>query len=710
MIKVFFMYTFSAALSIAILIFLMQLWKANLSVPLDYNADGLFSTIMVKGLIENGWYFNNKYLGAPFGLEMYDFPMADNFHFFIMKLISLFIPDYASVLNLYFLLTFPLTTVISLFVMRKLNFSNTVSLIGSLLYSFMPYHFLRGEAHLFLSAYYLIPLMILLIVNIMSNDRDNYGAKKKLYSLFICLLLSSSGVYYAFFICFLFIIGGLVSSLKFRALYHIKISLILVACIGFGVLINISPSLYNNYATGKNTEVAIRDTSHTEILGLKISQLVLPIDNHRINLLERLKKKYTSTAPLVNENSFASLGLISSIGFLILIITSLRQWKIKEKSELLINLSNLNLSLVLLCTVGGFGTLFALIVSPSIRGLNRVSIIIAFLSILAICIIIDYTRKYLHKSVFNVLLIVLLLIALFDQTSKNYIPNYQALENSFSTDKDFVGKIESAISAETPAKVFQLPYIFFPEASPLNKMGGYDHFRMYLHSNKISWSFGAMQGRFSDVWQKEAVQKPVKDFLEQLSLADFQGIYLDRNGYADNGKQMEEDLHSYLGAPSVISSDNREVYFDLSNFTQSYKNSMSNTEFIKKKEIIKSPTLIKWNGCYGVETQGERKWNWCSNKVELELNNLSLHNKELTLKMTVLSGFDVPSQLKITSTDGSEKLIFNAQGSDYSKKIIVPAGQRYVINISSDSKKIDANGDPRNASGMYFRLENVSIE
>lgn len=119
-----------------------------------------------------------------------------------MKLISLFIPDYASVLNLYFLLTFPLTTVISLFVMRKLNFSNTVSLIGSLLYSFMPYHFLRGEAHLFLSAYYLIPLMILLIVNIMSNDRDNYGAKKKLYSLFICLLLSSSGVYYAFLYVF----------------------------------------------------------------------------------------------------------------------------------------------------------------------------------------------------------------------------------------------------------------------------------------------------------------------------------------------------------------------------------------------------------------------------------------------------------------------------------------------------------------------------
>lgn len=77
------MYTFSAALSIAILIFLMQLWKANLSVPLDYNADGLFSTIMVKGLIENGWYFNNKYLGAPFGLEMYDFPMADNFHFLL---------------------------------------------------------------------------------------------------------------------------------------------------------------------------------------------------------------------------------------------------------------------------------------------------------------------------------------------------------------------------------------------------------------------------------------------------------------------------------------------------------------------------------------------------------------------------------------------------------------------------------------------------
>lgn len=52
-------------------------------------------------------------------------------------------------------------------------------------------------------------------------------------------------------------------------------------------------------------------------------------------------------------------------------------------------LSELNISMVLLGTIGGLGSMFAFFVSPMLRAYNRISIFIEYVSILAVALLVN---------------------------------------------------------------------------------------------------------------------------------------------------------------------------------------------------------------------------------------------------------------------------------------------------------------------------------
>ena len=52
---------------------------------------------------------------APFGLDLHDFPLVDSLHFLMIKVLALKGHNSAVSYNLYFLLTFPLTTLTSIY-------------------------------------------------------------------------------------------------------------------------------------------------------------------------------------------------------------------------------------------------------------------------------------------------------------------------------------------------------------------------------------------------------------------------------------------------------------------------------------------------------------------------------------------------------------------------------------------------------------------
>ncbi|MDQ1444664.1 MAG: hypothetical protein QOI20_1128, partial [Acidimicrobiaceae bacterium] len=141
----------------------LRLWRANLRVPFIYGGDANSHAMLFKAVMEHGWYEANPNLGAPYGQHFHDFPMADNLHLVVGKVLGLFTHSYALVVNVYFLATFGLAALTALWVLRWLGMSRPVSLVMSVLFAILPYHFMRGETHLFLAAYYGVPLATYLL-------------------------------------------------------------------------------------------------------------------------------------------------------------------------------------------------------------------------------------------------------------------------------------------------------------------------------------------------------------------------------------------------------------------------------------------------------------------------------------------------------------------------------------------------------------------
>jgi phosphoglycerol transferase len=104
-------YITALCLCMVTLAWVMKLWDADLDIPFSYDGDGLFTSMVVKGLIDNGWVQHNNFVGFPGGQVLYDFPINNYIDIIILKLLTFIMSNYAATMNTYYPLTFPLTTV-----------------------------------------------------------------------------------------------------------------------------------------------------------------------------------------------------------------------------------------------------------------------------------------------------------------------------------------------------------------------------------------------------------------------------------------------------------------------------------------------------------------------------------------------------------------------------------------------------------------------
>ena len=295
--------------------FTMKIWEGNLKIPFSYEGDTLYYSALIKTYIDNGSFFDNKFLGAPGTLNWRDYPETlDNLNMLLIRVISLFSKQWPVVLNLFYILTYPLVGISALYTLRQMKLRTPIAFVGSLLFTFLPYHFARGESHLFLSAYYAVPLAILLCYRI--HKGENW---RKWSSFVSCLIIGSTGPYYAFFGGFFVFITSIYTSLEKRRWRDSLIACLFTLSVLAVAVIHLTPNIVYSNENGWNNFFIKRSLGETEIYGLKIAQLLLPIDFHRLRSLADLKYFYNKQAFLINENKAASLGIVGSVGFILLI-------------------------------------------------------------------------------------------------------------------------------------------------------------------------------------------------------------------------------------------------------------------------------------------------------------------------------------------------------------------------------------------------------
>src|SRR5205814_2219326 len=115
----------------------------------------------------------------------------------LLRVLGALTGDPAATVNLLFVLSFPLVAVAALLVLRRLRVSALPAAVGALLYAFLPYHFYRGENHLFLSGYYTVPLAVYLALGLLDGRADDHRSRRQMLLRFAgCVLVGSGGAYY----------------------------------------------------------------------------------------------------------------------------------------------------------------------------------------------------------------------------------------------------------------------------------------------------------------------------------------------------------------------------------------------------------------------------------------------------------------------------------------------------------------------------------
>jgi len=585
-------YLCSATLSLIIVCYVLQLWRADISIPFAYewrdikqggqaidsigSNDAILFYALFKGIYENGWYLHNPNVGMPVGLDMHDYPMADSLHFLLFKTLCYITSDFFTAANLFFLIGFPLTALTTLFAFRELKISDPMALVCSLLFTFLPYHFLRGEQHLFLASYYLVPLMMTVILWAINKERlfvfPSRGGflpcgvtSKGWLSILVCLLMGCGGVYYALFGVFFLVIGALIFQRGWKELFP---SVTFVSIIFLTLLTNIIPTILFVAAHGRNLSVADHLKADGEIYGLKLIQMILPVMHHRIEAFSDFSAYYYNHAPLVTENVTATLGLVGSAGFIALVFWQLgMRWRTKN-DHLLTQLSTMNLAAVLLATVGGVSSVLCFGISSLVRCYNRMSVYIELFALIALALTLERHRpeaqgKDSSHVAWFMCLAALLIVGIFDQTTDFFIPPYKQSAASFYNDKHFIHRIESEVPAGS--MIFELPYIPFPEGRP----GGLSLFRPYLHSHQLRWSYGSLPGREGDDWVRNVAFSDgnLAGVVERIIANGFKGIYIDRALMPEH-VEVEEALSKIVGAAPIESENGRQAFFSLQKITQ----------------------------------------------------------------------------------------------------------------------------------------------
>jgi hypothetical protein len=704
----------------ALLVPILHLWEADLGAQFTYWGDANMYASYLKTALEHGWMWENPSLGVPFGQKMYDYPFADNASQFVLgKILGLFSSDIAVVVNVFYLLTYPIVALAALYAMRRLGVSPLPALVASVLFTLLPYHFLRGEGHLFFSAYYGVPLGAYLALSTLEG-RTFFGLGRTpgqrwrptsvVEPLVLAIIVGSNSIYYAAFSLLLIGFATIAGALRARSARVLASGGLLLAVILTTIGVELAPSYAYRLREGPNPATQ-RPPEETEIYSLKFAQLVLPIGDHRIDRLGRISNRYQSAFPLPSEGS-AALGAIGAIGFLFLVgvalaaavgvdqrIRALRRYRAAAALTLLAFLAG---------TIGGLSTLLSLFVTPQLRSWNRISVVIAFLSLLAVALLLDAALRRAgpllwRRAVVAVAVAALLPLGAFDQTNDRFLPDYAGVQPAYAQDRRFVRRI----AAELPhgAMVYQLPYFPFPESGPLNKMTDYDHMKGYLHSTSLRWSYGAVKGRPEAEWHGELLSKPPGLFLPALVAVGFDGVYIDRFGYVDAADQLLAQLEATLGSGPLLSEDGRLAFFDLRSYADTLRGRHPASELSALRDAVLSPVRAVWTrGFYEAEEGVGEIWRWAAPRAELELVNPSASAREVSIEFTVAR--PQPAPLSIVLPDGVALAVTATPEGTVVRRALRLQPGRSVVSFATDAPRLAIEGETRD---IRFQVLNPVI-
>ncbi|MGI0013054.1 MAG: hypothetical protein ACREBU_06390 [Nitrososphaera sp.] len=684
--------------------FSLHLYSYDLRVPFNYSGDSVVILMFIKGMLLNGWTFDIPQLSAPYGMSAAAFPMMTSFDWLVMKGISVFTYEPGLILNLFWLLTLVFSACAAMACMRLLGIGRLYSFAAGVLYAYLPFALLRNVAHLNL-VYYLVPFLALLAINLASGLQLANEQQIRRITYLACVAQGFNYIYFSFFAVVLFIFAASIGYINNRSRSVIHVAAIAIGLIVGATIINLSPSFYSWHKHGKPPEMEYKSSVEAETYGTKIRKMLAP---HQGNVLPVLrtwgKKDIAANYPNENENRTARLGIAGSVGFMLLLLISLRALRPPEEMNTpLTALAALSLFTLLVITVGGFGAVFNLLTVPDIRAYNRFSVFIEFFALAGLGIYLKawYSTLRLPRMRWAAVVgvVFLICISLYDQLldRAGLVAGQEIDISRYSEEKNLTAKLKSLYP--DGVAILQLPMTGFPLESIHEKMSSYDHLRPFLWADdSIRWSWPSFSQRHR-AWQDRISRLEGKELLQAAAYSGFGAMLIDRFAYKDQGDKLISALIS-AGGQNVFA-NTRYVALDLHQAAEKLRHDAGSGEFSRNTDYWLNSTALSWyKGFYGeeVDPQGIH-FRWSNSQSEVILQNFADQKRHIEFSFDLASAG--AGDVLATTDKRQWTLKTRPQPTPYKLDVDIDAGSKIAIKFATGISKLNVAGEGRD---LYFYL------
>jgi len=517
-------------------------------------ADGHFLPLSWKTVPE---------LGAPFDGNWTDWPSIEEFPGLLFGLLGKTFGLFAG-LNLSLLIGHLLAAATMFLVARSLDCSAPWAFVAALAYGLASFIFAQSPHHITVAYAWHIPLFLLVWKWVSTDPGLEFGTPRFYWALGIAFLAGLQNVYYTNILCQLTLLGAGFLSLRTGNRRPLKAALAVIgAAAAAFALMNLDTWTFKA-VHGPNGGAVIREYKWLEIYGLKLVDLVVPPTTHHFDRFAEFARVHRAAAPLQDEGSYLGIAGLAALGLLVATAISA---VVRNRANSIPMEAWQVLWIVLCFSTGGLNSILGAFGFTLFRTGCRYSVVILAIALLyAAQRLTALQRAAAFRTDPGTLRIGGLtaaaaasLVILWDQVPRAPTREQTAtIARQIESDREFVARMEASLPPN--AMVLQLPIMEFPE-EPVPGVPPYDHFRPYLFSRQLRFSFGSMKGRPREQWQ-QAVQKQllngatlnqqtqqiqfnqnsVGTAVDEMRKQGFAAIYVNRNGFPDRGKGLEKSL------------------------------------------------------------------------------------------------------------------------------------------------------------------------
>ncbi len=476
-------------------------------------------------------------LGAPFGANWNGYPTPD-------KVLMLLLGALAHVIGIFAaanagLLLAQISAALSFyFVLRWLRCRWEWAWAGALLFAYTYHTFHRGLGHFSFVFTWTVPLGLLAVWLVAQSRRLEWRSPGAAVCFGVALAMGVSNPYNLLFWGQLLIWALVAQWLGARRRVNLAIGVAAGALAVAAFLItNAEVWIHEDEPAGM--PLLTRNYGGTERYALKPMELFIPPTFHRWDLLAFFGHRYTRWSEWRGEAYLPYLGIFGIVGLIWLAGLTVRRL-LQHRP-----VPGQALSggwLLAYATVGGLTNIIALFGGMQVfRATNRVAI---FLSALVLVFLMMRLSRLTAAWPAGRRLAVALLVAglgLLDQVPQRWPDDvYERMAADVRSDVALGAEIDAALPPG--AMVFQLPVLGFPEVQPPHRLVDYEHFRPYLTTHDIRFSYGAAKFRSRSRWQRDLENAPVATLVRQLESYGFAALYINRKGYEDRAEKLLQEL------------------------------------------------------------------------------------------------------------------------------------------------------------------------